>query len=176
MNCRTIHEHLPDVAQGITPAPPEVEAHLAECRDCARTMESLRTTMNLLDEWKEPEPSPFWDVRMKARLREEQQKAPAGWLQWFRRPVFSVAAALSLLIGIGVYQAGRFLHEGDNPPENPVAVAPPERRSLTCNFWTRIQTCCRTSTPLTTWTVTRIQTPAISFCDCSTKLLSATVS
>lgn len=122
MNCRTIHEHLLDVAQGITPAPPEVEAHLAECRDCARTMESLRTTMNLLDEWKEPEPSPFWDVRMKARLREEQQKAPAGWLQWFRRPVFSVAAALSLLIGIGVYQAGRFLHEGDNPPENPVAV------------------------------------------------------
>ena len=31
--------------------------------------------MNLLDEWKAPEPSPFWDVRMQARLREEQQKA-----------------------------------------------------------------------------------------------------
>ncbi len=117
MNCRTIHEHLLDVALGITAAPPEVEAHLTECRNCASTMQSLRTTMNLLDEWKEPEPSPFWDVRMKARLREEQQKAPAGWLQWFRRPAFSVAAALSLLVGIGVYQAGRFLHEGDNPPE-----------------------------------------------------------
>ncbi len=113
MNCRSIHEHLLDVAQGIVPAPPEVEVHLAECRDCAHTLQSLRSTMDLLDDWKAPEPSPFWDVRMQARLREEQQKASAGWLQWFRRPVFSVAAALSLLIGIGFYQAERFMREGE---------------------------------------------------------------
>jgi len=40
--------------------------------------------MNLLDEWKVPEPSPYWEVRMQARLREEQQKAASGWLQWLR--------------------------------------------------------------------------------------------
>ncbi len=126
MNCRNIHEHLLDAAQGTTPAPPEVEAHIAACRDCAHTLQSLRSTMNLLDEWKAPEPSPFWDVRMKARLREEQQKASAGWLQWFRRPAFSVAAALSLLIGIGFYQAERFMREGSKPPEREiVSVHPP---------------------------------------------------
>jgi len=117
MNCRTIREQLPDVALGTTPAPPEVEAHLAGCRECEGTLEALRATMSLLDEWKAPEPSPFWDVRMQARLREEQQKVvQSGLLQWFRRPVFSVAAALCLIVGIGFYQMGRFLHEGENPP------------------------------------------------------------
>jgi hypothetical protein len=118
MNCRNIHELLPDVALGITPAPPEVEVHLAECRDCADALQALRSTMNLLDEWTAPEPSAFWDVRMQARLREEQQKATSsGWLQWFRRPALSVAAACCLVAGIGLYQVGRFLHAGDNPPE-----------------------------------------------------------
>jgi len=116
MNCRMIHERLPDVALGKAPAPPEVELHLGECRECAETLEALRSTMNLLDEWRAPEPSPFWDVRMQARLREEQARASSGWLQWLRRPVLSVAAALCLVAGIGLYQAGRFLHEGGNPP------------------------------------------------------------
>lgn len=117
MNCRNIHDLLPDVALGISPAPPEVEAHLAECGECAGALEALRSTMNLLDEWTAPEPSAFWDVRMAARLREEQQKATSsGWLQWFRRPALSVAAALCLVAGIGFYQVGRLLHEGDNPP------------------------------------------------------------
>jgi predicted anti-sigma-YlaC factor YlaD len=90
-----------------------VEAHLADCRECAATLEALRSTMSVLDEWTAPEPSPYWDMRMQARLREEQQRAPAGWLQWLRRPVLSVAAALCLVAGIGLYQAGRFLHQGD---------------------------------------------------------------
>ncbi len=116
MNCRTIHDQLPDVALGITPAPPEVEAHLGECRECADTLLALRSTMNLLDEWSAPEPSPFWDIRMQARLREEQQRASTGWLQWFRRPALSVAAAFGLVIGIGVIQMERFLKPGENPP------------------------------------------------------------
>jgi hypothetical protein len=117
MNCRNIHDQLPDVALGITPAPPEVEAHLAGCHDCAGTLQALRSTMNLLDEWTAPEPSPFWDVRMQARLREEQQKAASGWLQWFHRPALSVAVAFSLVIGIGLYQAGRFLHDSSEAPK-----------------------------------------------------------
>ena len=124
MNCRNIHDQLPDVALGLTPAPPEVEAHVAECRECATTLEALRATMNLLDEWKAPEPSPYWDVRMQARLREEQQKATSGWLQWFRRPALSLVAALSLVLGIGLYQIGRFMHESDNPPEAAAFHAP----------------------------------------------------
>jgi len=56
--------------------------------------------MALLDEWKAPEPSPYFDVRLQARLREEMAKPQAGWLAWFRRPV--LAAALTVLIGVGV--------------------------------------------------------------------------
>ncbi len=39
--------------------------------------------MSLLDEWQAPEPSPYFDVRLNARLREEAAtaKQPAGWLQ-----------------------------------------------------------------------------------------------
>ena len=117
MNCRNIHDQLPDIALGLTPVPPEVEAHLGECRECADTLQALRSTMNLLDEWQAPEPSPYWDVRMQARLREEQQRASAGWLQWLRRPALSLAAALGLVIGIGVIQMERFLDQGDNPPD-----------------------------------------------------------
>jgi len=116
MNCRNIHDQLPDVALGLAPVPPEVEAHLGECRECADTLQALRSTMSLLDEWQAPEPSAYWDVRMQARLREEQQRASAGWLQWLRRPAFSVAAALCLVVGIGVIQMDRFLQTGENPP------------------------------------------------------------
>jgi hypothetical protein len=115
MNCKTIQDQLPDVALGIAPAPPEIETHLGECRQCAETLQALRATMSLLDEWEAPEPSPYWDVRMQARLREEQQRASAGWLQWLRRPALSLAAALCLALGVGVTQMARFLHQnGEN--------------------------------------------------------------
>jgi len=125
MNCRSIHDQLPDVALGTTPAPPEVEAHLAECPECSGTLQALRSTMNLLDEWEAPEPSAFWDIRMQARLREEQQKSSSGWLQWFRRPALSMAAAFSLVLGIGLYQAGRFMKASENPPAPAVITGTP---------------------------------------------------
>jgi predicted anti-sigma-YlaC factor YlaD len=125
MNCKMIHDQLPDVALGGMPLPPEVTAHIGECSECADTLQALRSTMNVLDEWTAPEPSPYWDVRMQARLREEQQRAPGGWLQWFRRPALSVAAALGLVIGIGVLQADRFLHQGDNTAPTQTAVTKP---------------------------------------------------
>jgi len=112
MNCRTIQEMLPDVALGVTPAPPEIDRHLGECAQCSETLEALRATMNLLDEWTAPEPSQYWDVRMQARLREEQQSAaPAGWLKWLRRPALTVAAALVLVAGVGTTYVARFMHQ-----------------------------------------------------------------
>jgi len=94
----------------------EMELHLGECSACAETLRALRATMDLLDEWEAPEPSPYWNVRMQARLREEQQRqqSPAGWLQWLRRPAISLAAALALALGVGVTQMMRFLHQDTN--------------------------------------------------------------
>jgi predicted anti-sigma-YlaC factor YlaD len=116
MNCRTIQELLPDVALGITPAPPEVDRHLAECPRCRETLEALRATMSVLDEWQAPEPSPYWEVRMQARLREERQRASAGWLQWLRRPALSLAAALCLVVGVGGTYVLRLVQQQQSVP------------------------------------------------------------
>jgi predicted anti-sigma-YlaC factor YlaD len=120
MNCKTIREQLPDVALGLGPVPPDVEAHLASCQECAGTFEALKATMSLLDEWQAPEPSPYWDTRMQARLREEKQKAPASVWSWMRRPALSLAAALCLVVGVGTYQLSRLMQVPDAP--SPIAA------------------------------------------------------
>lgn len=108
MKCEEIREVMPDLAAGLMEATPEMGGHLAECSACAGKMEEFRQTMALLDEWKAPEPSPYFDVRLQARLREEMAKPQAGWLTWFRRPV--LAASLTVLMGVGV---GLFFTKGD---------------------------------------------------------------
>ncbi|MFZ0319672.1 MAG: hypothetical protein WAL56_11150 [Candidatus Sulfotelmatobacter sp.] len=100
MKCEEIREVMPDLASGLMAVTPEINSHLAGCGACAGKMEEFRQTMALLDEWKAPEPSPYFDVRLQARLREEMAKPQAGWLAWFRRPV--LAAALTVLMGVGV--------------------------------------------------------------------------
>jgi predicted anti-sigma-YlaC factor YlaD len=123
MNCERIHDQLPDVALGVAPAPPEVEAHLRECRACSETLESLRATMKLMDAWEAPEPSPYWDTRMQARLREEQQRRSAGRLHWIRRPALGVAAVLCLAVGIGVVHLERSSTNGPLAKVAPVGTA-----------------------------------------------------
>ena len=76
---------MPDLAAGMAAVTPEVNEHLKSCADCAGKLEAFRQTMALLDEWKAPEPSPYFDVRLKARVREEIAQQPAGWLRWLRQ-------------------------------------------------------------------------------------------
>jgi hypothetical protein len=121
MKCGEIREVLPDMASGLMEETPEMRSHLAGCEACAGKLEEFRQTMALLDEWQAPEPSPYFDVRLQARLREEMAKPQAqGWLAWFRRPV--LAAALTVLMGVGV---GLFFTKGAgmySPGNNVVAV------------------------------------------------------
>jgi hypothetical protein len=112
MNCNEIREQLVDVAGG-TAAPADVQNHLHSCTACTSTLDEMRKTMALLDEWQAPEPSPYFDVRLQARLREEKQKAAASWLDWFRKPVVGVAAAVLLAAGVGLIQ-----FEGSNHGKN----------------------------------------------------------
>jgi hypothetical protein len=100
MKCDEIRELMPDLACGLMETTPEIGGHLAGCGACAGKLEEFKQTMALLDEWQAPEPSPYFDVRLQARLREEMAKPQAGWVAWFRRPV--LAAALTVLIGVGV--------------------------------------------------------------------------
>jgi hypothetical protein len=103
MNCNQIQERMPDVAAGFSQLTADENKHLEGCATCAEKLKGMRATMSLLDEWQTPEPTPYFDVRLQARLREEMAKPQrAGWLSlsWFRRPV--LAAALTVLMGVGV--------------------------------------------------------------------------
>jgi len=119
MNCEIIRELLPDVANGTAEVTPELEAHLSACAGCAGTLKAIEQTMALLDEWQAPEPTPYFDTRMQALLREERQKSAAHWYDFLRRPVMSVAAALVLAVGIGVVvrpSLNKNTTDAQNPP------------------------------------------------------------
>jgi len=100
MKCEEIRGVMPELASGLMEMTLEIRGHLADCVACAGKMEEFKQTMALLDEWKAPEPSPYFDVRLQARLREEMARPQTGWMAWFRRPV--LAAALTVLMGVGV--------------------------------------------------------------------------
>ena len=108
MKCNQIRERMPDVAAGFGEPTADEGKHLESCSACAEQLKAMRSTMALLDQWQAPEPSPYFDMRLQARLREEMAKPQARWMHWFRRPV--LAAALTVLLGVGVglfFTAGR---------------------------------------------------------------------
>lgn len=127
MKCEEVREVMPDLAAGLMEASAEIGGHLRECGACAEKMKDMQKTMALLDEWQAPEPSPYFDVRLQARLREEMAKPQSGWLAWFRRPV--LAAALTVLMGVGVgmfvtrdggmYGSGNHMVADSTPPAEP---------------------------------------------------------
>ncbi len=74
----------------------------------------MQATFTLLDTWKAPDPSPYFDQKLAVRLREEQTLAPAGWFEQLKsrllfntgrqfRPALAGGLALILLVGGGTY-------------------------------------------------------------------------
>jgi hypothetical protein len=121
MKCEEIRDRMPDVAAGFSEPTADESNHLASCNPCAEQLKAMRSTMALLDEWKAPEPSPYFDVRLQARLREEMAKPQVGWLHWFRRPVLAAALTVVLGVGTGIFFArGGGVHD----PGQPIAEGP----------------------------------------------------
>ena len=104
MKCHEIQERMPDLAAGMGAVTPEVTQHLQSCAGCSAKLEEFRQTMALLDEWRVPEPSPYFDVRLQARMREEAGQASAGWLRWLHRPAMAVALTVLLAAGVSLFQ------------------------------------------------------------------------
>jgi hypothetical protein len=111
----------PDLLLDRERVPATVRAHVEQCADCSKELESLETTMFALDAWKGIEPSPFFDVRMAAQMRTERAAEPAGFLERLRarmmfgsnlhlRPVAAGALAVLLLIGGGTYAGFQGFH------------------------------------------------------------------
>ena len=109
MKCKEICELMPDLAAGMDAGRAEVDEHLQSCGACAGKLNEFRQTMALLDEWQAPEPSPYFDVRLQARLREEAARQPAGWWHWIRKPALAVSLAVLMVMSITLFRtdAGR---------------------------------------------------------------------
>ena len=99
MNCDEVRELLPDVAAGMDTEGPGVKTHLSSCPTCAAKLQGLRQTMALLNEWQAPEPSPYFDTRLQARMREEMARSTSGWWSWMRRPALAASLAGVIIAG-----------------------------------------------------------------------------
>jgi anti-sigma factor RsiW len=124
MSCKVYRDELAETIFGSTGASGQLSVHLASCRECSEEAERLRATIRLLNEWKAPEPSAYFDQKMAVLLREEQAKAPAGWLERLRqhlllntgrqfRPALVGGLALMLVLGGGGYAGLTVLHQQD---------------------------------------------------------------
>jgi hypothetical protein len=122
-DCKTCQTQLPDLLLEPEYASehPELALHMAECGNCRLELEELRATFALLEGWTVPEPSPFFDSRLRARLREAQEAAPEGfwertkaWIQFstgrsFRPALAGALAAVMIMAGAGTFVG---LHTG----------------------------------------------------------------
>jgi len=113
-DCKTCRAHLPDLLldQDYAAAHAELTGHLETCSTCRTELNELRATFALLDDFAAPAPSPYFDTRLHARLREAQQAQPEGLWERMRsfltfstgrsfQPAMAGALALVLLVGGG---------------------------------------------------------------------------
>jgi hypothetical protein len=115
MNCKDCQSVFLDML--LEPAAPghaAARSHVESCTECSQEFKSLEATFALLDAWKAPEPSPYFDQKLAVRLREEQALEPAGWFERLKsrllfntgrqfRPALAGALALVLIVGGGTF-------------------------------------------------------------------------
>ncbi len=132
MNCKTCQTNLPDLLlePGYEAAHPDVAAHLKACESCAQELAELRATIEVMDAWTVPEPSPYFDSRLRARVRAAAEAQPEGPLErlysfltfstgWHLRSAMAGVLMAVLLIGGGTF-AG--LKIADRPAPQPSAT------------------------------------------------------
>lgn len=134
MKCEKPQVHLPDMILDPTRVPAEALQHLKECSHCAGELKELQATMQLLDAWKAPEPSPYFDTRLAVRLREARESEAPGWLERLRlhlmfgsnlhvRPAAAAAFALLIIVSGGSYLGVVSLNHTGVPPQQQTVSA-----------------------------------------------------
>jgi len=114
IDCNTIRAQLEALFLEPEAVSAEVRSHADSCPACAAELAALHRTMDVLEDWRAPEPNPYFLTRMEALLREERAAEPKGWLARLRagltggmhshtRPLAAVTLTVLLLIGGGAY-------------------------------------------------------------------------
>jgi len=130
MNCKEINELLPDLAAGMEATTPEIEKHIASCAACSAKLRDFQKTMALLDEWQAPEPSPYFDTRLEARLREEMARPPVPWYRrWTQgvlmRPAWTMSVAAVLFTAALVAGNRSYISQTDTIATKPPSLGLP---------------------------------------------------
>jgi len=131
--CAGMDTKLADLLLDPDSVPAKVTDHVAECASCQRDLEELRATMAMLETWTAPEPGPYFLTRLNARMREEREAPPQGWLQRLRarlaygppmhaRPLAAMALSVMLLLGGGAYLGVINLEQPQAPLVNAAVV------------------------------------------------------
>jgi hypothetical protein len=139
MICRKMQSKMPDLLLDPESVSAEERSHVESCGECARELRELEATMAAMDAWEAPVVSPYFDGRMAAILREEQQAPPAGWFERVRarflfgdkmplRPL--AAATLALLIAVGGGMYGVFTDHGAPAPQQSASPVIRDLQSL----------------------------------------------
>ncbi len=134
MKCEKLQGYLPDMILDPTRVPAEAMQHVTECPNCAGELKELQATMQLLDSWKAPEPSPYFDTRLAVRLREARESEAPGWLERLRlhflfgsnmhlRPAVAAVFALLVIVSGGSYLGVVSLNHTAAPPHHPQAIS-----------------------------------------------------
>ena len=128
-NCKDCESRFADLLLDPAAVPENarlaLDRHMAGCAGCSDSLADLRKTFSLMDDWTVPEPSPFFDTRLHARLREAQAAQPEGFMERVRsfllfstgrqlRPAMAGALALVLVASGGSFMALDGFH--NQPP------------------------------------------------------------
>ena len=123
MTCEKIQEMLPAYQDGELSAENEkaVKAHLEECAACQREEQLLPASWEMLGELKPIEPSPDFQARFWARVRQEEAKQ-TGW-----RVMAELATAYAC--GLGARGSGGYLDDWGYGRIDIVCKSQPERNN-----------------------------------------------
>src|SRR5208282_444295 len=110
MNCQRMESQLIAYLDGLASAHErrEVDQHLAACAACRARVEEFRGVWKLLEEVPAPEPSAWFDARLRQRIAA--QPPPALWSRlagWLPQPRLALASLALIAVGFWAASAPR---------------------------------------------------------------------
>ncbi len=116
MNCKQIHNDLIFFLDGDLSAERTefIRKHLDDCAGCSSFLEELKLQLQIIEDEKSPEISPWFEARLMARMNANTSKfvPVASSNEWIRSLAFS-----SLLVA-GIISGIYFGDKASGPPAN----------------------------------------------------------